>query len=92
MLDFRHGDGSNQQPKLPGYAVFNLHGSYQVNKNFQFYGRVDNIFDNRYSTFGTFFDTHALPNFFNGGADFADARSVSPARPRAFYAGMKVTF
>ena len=28
----------------------------------------------------------------NGGAAFTDPRSLSPARPRGFYAGMKVTF
>jgi outer membrane receptor protein involved in Fe transport len=86
------GDASNQAPKLPGYAVFNVHGSYDISKNVQIYARVDNVFDNHYSTYGTFFDIAALPNFANGGAAFTDARSVSPARPRAFYAGMKVTF
>jgi iron complex outermembrane receptor protein len=86
------GDESNQAPKLPGYAVFNLHTSYQVAKNLQFYGKVDNVFDNRYSTYGTFFDTTALPNFTNGGNPFTDPRSLSPARPRAFYAGARVTF
>jgi outer membrane receptor protein involved in Fe transport len=79
-------------PKLPSYAVFNIHTSYQVTKNLQIYGRVANIFDNRYSTLGTFFDREALPNFTNGGAEFSDPRSLSPARPRAFYAGMRVTF
>ena len=53
---------------------------------------MDNIFDNRYATFGTFFDTGDVPNFANGGAPFTDARSLSPARPRAFYAGLKATF
>jgi outer membrane receptor protein involved in Fe transport len=86
------GDESNQYSKLPGYTVFNLHTSYQVTKNFQLYGRVDNVFDRRYATYGTFFDREALPNFTNGGADFTDPRSLSPARPRAFYAGMRVTF
>jgi len=86
------GDASNQQPKLPAYAVFNVHGSYDISKNVQLYARVDNVFNNLYSTYGTFFDTAAIPNFTNGGAAFTDARSVSPARPRAFYAGMKVTF
>jgi hypothetical protein len=33
-----------------------------------------------------------VPNFANGGLDFTDPRSVSPARPRAFYAGLKATF
>ncbi|WP_342739750.1 TonB-dependent receptor [Bradyrhizobium sp. B117] len=86
------GDESNQFPQLPSYTVFNLHTSYQVTKNVQLYGRVNNIFDNRYSTVGTFFDREALPNFTNGGAEFTDPRSLSPARPRAFYAGMRVTF
>jgi outer membrane receptor protein involved in Fe transport len=86
------GDESNQAQRLPPYAVFNLHASYQINKTFQIYARADNIFDNRYATYGTFFNTSAVPNFANGGAPFTDPRSVSPARPRAFYAGLKATF
>ena len=86
------GDESNQYAKLPSYAVFNLHTSYQVTRNVQLYGKVDNVFDNRYATYGQFFDTGALPNFTNGGNPFTDPRSLSPARPRAFYAGMRVTF
>jgi outer membrane receptor protein involved in Fe transport len=86
------GDESNQMPKLPSYAVFNLHASYQIDKTFQIYGRVDNVLDNRYATYGTFFDTNTIPNFANGGAQFTDARSLSPARPRAFYVGLKATF
>jgi outer membrane receptor protein involved in Fe transport len=85
------GDDSNQFPKLPSYAVFNLHASYQVNKNVQIYARADNILDNQYATYGTFFDTTSLPNFATGNA-FSDPRSLSPARPRALYAGMKITF
>ena len=61
-------------------------------QNVPVYGRVDNIFDNRYATYGTFFDTTDVPNFANGGVPFTDARSVSPQRPRAFYAGLKATF
>jgi outer membrane receptor protein involved in Fe transport len=86
------GDGSNQAPKLPPYAVFNLHGSYQIDKTIQLIGRIDNLFDNRYATYGTFFSTLALPDFANGGAAFTDPRSVSPARPRAFYAGLHAVF
>jgi len=86
------GDESNQAPQLPSYTVFNVHASYQATKQIQFYGRVDNLFDNRYATYGTFFEADALPNFANNGAPFTDPRSLSPARPRSFYAGMKVTF
>jgi outer membrane receptor protein involved in Fe transport len=84
-------DQSNQFPKLPSYTVFNLHTSYQVTKAVQLYARADNVLDNRYATYGTFFDTTALPNFSTGNA-FTDPRSLSPARPRALYAGMKITF
>jgi outer membrane receptor protein involved in Fe transport len=86
------GDESNQFPRLPGYAVFNVYTSYQINKTFQIYGRVNNVFDNRYATYGTFFARDDVPNFANGGAPFTDPRSVSPALPRAFYAGLKATF
>ena len=86
------GDESNQAPQLPSYATLNVRTSYQLDKTYQLYGRIDNVFDNRYATYGTFFDTNALPNFANGGAPFTDPRSLSPARPRAFYAGLKATF
>ncbi|MCA6116396.1 TonB-dependent receptor [Bradyrhizobium sp. WSM 1738] len=86
------GDESNQAARLPGYSVFNVHASYQINKTFQIYGRVDNILDNRYATYGTFFERGDVPNFANGGVDFIDPRTVTPARPRAFYAGLKATF
>jgi outer membrane receptor protein involved in Fe transport len=86
------GDESNQAPKLPSYMVFDLRASYRINETFQIYGRIDNLFDDRYATYGTFFDTAKLPDFATGGTAFTDARSVSPARPRAFYAGLKATF
>jgi len=86
------GDESNQFPKLPGYAVFNLRASYQIDKTIQVYARINNVFDNRYATYGTFFDVNAIPNFANGGAPFTDPRSLSPAQPRALYAGLKATF
>jgi outer membrane receptor protein involved in Fe transport len=86
------GDESNQFPRLPPYAVFNLHASYQINKTFQIYGRVNNVFDRRYAVYGTFFERDDVPNFYNGGAEFTDARSVSPAQPRAFYAGLRARF
>ncbi len=86
------GDDNNLAPRLPSYTVFNLHASYQVTKNIQLYGRVDNLFDNRYAVYGTFFERDDVPNFANGGAPFSDPRSVSPARPRGLYAGVKATF
>jgi outer membrane receptor protein involved in Fe transport len=89
---FYNGDASNQFPQLPAYWVANAYGSYQMTKNLQVYAKVDNVFDNHYYTYGTFFDTTDVPNFANGGNPFTDPRSLSPARPRAFYAGLRATF
>ena len=86
------GDESNQAPQLPSYAVFNLHASYQLTKAIQIYARVDNVLNNFYATYGTFFETDALPNFANGGAAFTNPDALNPARPRAYYTGMRVTF
>ena len=86
------GDDSNQFAQLPAYWVADLDASYQVTKTVQLYAKVDNVFDNRYSTYGSFFDTTSVPNFASGGNPFTDPRSLSPAKPRAIYAGMRATF
>jgi outer membrane receptor protein involved in Fe transport len=86
------GDASNQFEQLPAYAVADAHASYQVTANVQVYLQVNNLFDNHYYTYGTFFDTTQIPNFGNGGAAFNDPRSLSPAQPRSIYAGLKATF
>ena len=86
------GDGSNQFQQLPGYVVVNADASYQVTTNVQLYARVENLFDNRYYTYGTFFDTNQIPNFGNGGAPFTDPRSLSPAQPRSISGGVRATF
>jgi outer membrane receptor protein involved in Fe transport len=85
------GDASNQEPQLPGYTVVNLHASYQINQTYQIYGRVDNVFNNHYATYATFFDTTALPNF-NTGNPFTNPDALNMARPLAAYAGIKATF
>jgi outer membrane receptor protein involved in Fe transport len=86
------GDESNQFPQLPAYWFADISASYQLTKNIQLYAKVENVTDNRFYTYGTFFDTTEVPNYANGGAAFNDPRSLNPARPRAFYAGMRATF
>ena len=81
------GDEANLTGKLPAYVTVDVHSSYQLTKNLQIYGRIENVFDNHYYNYGTFFETNAIQF-----ANFSDPRSVSPGLPRAFYAGMKATF
>ncbi len=85
-------DASNQFWQLPAYCVADLDASCQLNRNIQLHAKVDGVFDDRYYTGSAFFDTASAPNFANGGAPFADPRSLSSAKPRAIYAGMRATF
>ena len=65
------GDFANQNPQLPLYWVANLHASYQMDEHVQFFGLINNLFNNRNATYGTFFDTGT-------DAQFAGTRSISP--------------
>src|SRR5262249_107215 len=82
---FLRGDESNLNPMLPGYWVMNLNTTYQYSKNVEFLGLVQNLFNKRYYTFGTFFDTSEVP--FLG---LTDPRTLSPGMPLAAYAGVRV--
>ncbi len=81
------GDEINAFGTLPSYATVNLRSSYQVTKNFQIYGLIDNVGGVRGRSFATFFDTQAIP-FLN----FVDPRQVSISAPTGFFAGAKMTF
>jgi iron complex outermembrane receptor protein len=84
---FLVGDESNLNPMLPGYWVANLHSTYRISKEVELFGQVRNVFDKRYFTSGTFFETDAIA--FLG---LSDPRTVSPGAPRAFYAGLRGKF
>jgi iron complex outermembrane receptor protein len=84
---FLTGDQSNQQPKVPPYAVVNLHGAYQVNKNVELFANVQNLFNQHYYTTGSFFSTGSIP-FLN----LTDPRMFVPGMPLAAYAGLRMKF
>ena len=78
------GDQANQNPKVPAYWIVNLHSSYQVTKNVEVFGLVRNLFNQRYYTFGTFFQTDSFPYL-----DLTDPRTFLPGAPLAAYAGLR---
>ncbi|ARN83386.1 TonB-dependent receptor [Methylocystis bryophila] len=81
------GDEINAFGTLPSYATVNLRSSYQLTKNFQVYGLIDNVGGARGRSFGTFFNTTQIPFL-----SFSDPRQVSITAPTGFYAGAKMTF
>jgi iron complex outermembrane receptor protein len=88
-------DDSNLNPKVPAYWVVNLHGSYQVNKTFEVFGLVNNLFNRHYYAAGTFFDTGGFNSATFGNPNFLvlnDPRTFLPGMPIAAYAGVRARF
>lgn len=81
------GDESNDFPKLDGYAVVDVNTAYQVTDQIKLFGGVKNLFNKKYETSGTFFETDDI-GFLNLNNPF----SLTPARPTTFYAGLNYRF
>ena len=91
-------DDSNQNPQLPFYYRLDARASYQVTDHVQVFVLSTNLTDNRYATFGTFFD----PTTSGGGVNATLARNanqavpnqqaITVAQPLSVYGGVKVTF
>jgi len=86
---FYVGDDANQNDKLPGYAVVNLHTSYQVTSNVTLFAVINNLFDNKYALFGTYFEPAGTAK---AGLPIAltDQRTEVPGQPFAVYGGIRV--
>ena len=84
------GDEANEQPKLGGYAVFDVGGRFRIAGHAELFGTITNIFDRRYATFGTFSPTSDV--FIAEAPGASNPRSLSPAEPRAFMVGLRIAF
>ena len=77
-------DEANLLGQISGYTVVNLRAVYTINSHFSIFGRIDNVFDRRYYTFGVLGDaTDVFP-------DFENPRFLSPAQPRGAWVGLRV--
>jgi iron complex outermembrane recepter protein len=81
------GDQANQNVKLADYWVANLHGSYQLTKELQIYGFVNNLFNRKFATFGTYFDPQVIANAIPNPP--TDHRMITPAQPLSVYVGLR---
>ncbi len=84
------GDESNQNPTTGSFFFVTLNAKYQLTKTISLFGSVDNAFNNRYFTYGTFGPTGAIPIAEAPGA--TNPRSLSPAAPIEAYGGIKWRF
>jgi iron complex outermembrane receptor protein len=94
---FYKGDESNQNPELPGFHVASLRSSYRVGKQLEIFANVQNLFDERYSTVGLLSDptgvgAPGIPAGAQANDPRVDNRFQSPAMPRAYFGGLRVSF
>lgn len=86
---FYVGDDANQNQKMPGYVVVNLHTSYQLTKSVTVFGVINNLFNNKYPLFGTYFDPQGTANA-GLPITLTDHRTQVPGQPFAIYGGIRV--
>ncbi|MDT8407936.1 MAG: TonB-dependent receptor, partial [Methylococcales bacterium] len=83
---FLRGDEGNDQPRLKDFWLLNLRAEVKVTDYFSVFGRVTNLLDNEYESFGVFGEADEVL-----GDDFDDGRFVSPGAPRAGWVGLRVS-
>jgi iron complex outermembrane receptor protein len=82
------GDDANQNDKLPAYWIANLHTTYHVTQQVQVFGLVNNLFNQRHSTFGTYFEPGQIVNALTNPP--TDPRMQTPAQPLSIYIGARI--
>jgi outer membrane receptor protein involved in Fe transport len=83
---YARGDENNQDVngKVPGYAVVNLDTHYSINNSWKLFAKVNNVFDNKYATFGVLGN-----NIFNS---LSPEQFRSPAAPLSGWVGVTYEF
>lgn len=83
---FFRGDEANVTEPLGGYWVFNFRTEFKVNEHFSIFGRVENLADKRYSTFGVYGEADEVL-----GSRYTNNRFISPGAPRSGWIGVRFT-
>jgi outer membrane receptor protein involved in Fe transport len=80
--------------RIPGYTVVNLQGTYRVTTHVEVFARVANLFDKQYATAGFLTINAFNPDgmFRPNPGSWTNENAVSPAAPRALWAGVRVRF
>ena len=94
---FYRGDEANLNSALSSYTVASLRTSYQLGQHLKLFANVQNLFDRRYSTYGVLGDptgvgAPGVPPGGQVGDPDVDPRFQSPAMPRAYFGGLKISF
>ncbi|MGH1432718.1 MAG: TonB-dependent receptor [Neptuniibacter sp.] len=85
---YYRGDEANENEKVDGFALMNLRGVYKFGNGIELFGRIDNVFDKEYETFGVYGESEEVLE--DMGID--DHRFVGPGKPRSGVIGIRAKF
>ncbi|MGH1463314.1 MAG: TonB-dependent receptor [Neptuniibacter sp.] len=85
---YYRGDEANENEKLEGFALLNLRGVYKLGNNVELFGRIDNVFDKEYETFGVYGESEEVLEDMG----IEDHRFVGPGKPRSGVIGIRAKF
>ena len=89
---YRFGDEANLTQPLGGYAVVDLNAAYRpYRSHLTLFGVVNNVFDKRYDTYGSFGPVSDVP-WPNIPGGVTDPRTASPGTPITVYGGVRLIF
>ena len=84
------GDESNDNPRIPGYAVVDAMGHVTLTPSLTFKLEMRNIFDRKYASFGTFSEVEEI--YLAEAPDAEDSRAYAPGMPRRISASVEFRF
>jgi outer membrane receptor protein involved in Fe transport len=87
---YYRGDEANENEKISGFALLNLRSTYKLNNTFELFGRIDNVFDKEYETFGVYGESDEVLEDAYPGMD--DHRFAGPGKPRSGVVGIRAKF
>jgi iron complex outermembrane receptor protein len=88
---YRFGDEANLTQPVGGYAFVDLNAAFRAGDRVTLFVTVNNVFDKRYYTYGSFGPVGDVP-WPNVPGGVTDPRTASPGTPITAYGGVRLTF
>ena len=88
---YRFGDESNLTAPVAGYLIVDLNAAYRPTRQITVFAVVNNVFNRRYDTYGSFGPVGDVP-WPNIPGGVSDPRTSTPGMPLAAYGGVRVAF
>jgi outer membrane receptor protein involved in Fe transport len=88
---YRFGDEANLTQPMGGYAFVDLNAAFRAGDRLTLFVTVNNVFDKRYYTYGSFGPVGDVP-WPNIPGGVTDPRTASPGTPITAYGGVRLSF